>query len=47
MCVALNVNDRNKKEWVIRRKEMRYLTVMLGLYKILAHYFILEDDQVV
>lgn len=46
LCV--NVNDGNRKEEASEKK--RYLRVMLGLYKILAHYLInsiLDDDQVV
>ena len=40
LCVVVIVNDGNKKEKASERKEMRYLRVMLGLYKILAHYLI-------
>lgn len=50
MCEAVNVNVGNKKEEASEKEEVRYLRVMLDLYKILAHYLInsiLDDDQVV
>lgn len=46
MC-GCECEQQEQKGRIIRIKEMRYLRVMLALYKILAHYFILDDDCVV
>lgn len=38
--VAVGVNDWNKKQEALEKKNRRYLRVMLELCKILAHYLI-------